>query len=167
MIQYLKGFKPYKKEDAEKYKQQGCWAGLTYGDFLDKAANFYPNKEALVDGQTRLTYEQVRQKTNQLAIGFIELGVKPLDCVLVQLPNWAEFIFTVFALEKIGAIPILLLVRHRQIEINQLVELTDAKFWIVAERHHKVDYLQIINAVLKSSPEIEQVVLVRAAQRHC
>jgi 2,3-dihydroxybenzoate-AMP ligase len=166
MIQYLEGFTPHRKEDAEKYRRLGLWAGLTYGDILDKAADIYPDKEALVDGETRLTYQQVLEKTNQLAIGFIELGVEPLDRVLVQLPNWAEFIFTVFALEKIGAIPILLLIRHRQIEINQIIQLTDAKFWIVAERHHKVDYLPIIKAVLKSSPEIEQVVLVRAAQRN-
>jgi 2,3-dihydroxybenzoate-AMP ligase len=166
MIQYLEGFTPHKKEDAEKYRRLGWWAGLTYGDILDKAADIYPHKEALVDGQTRLTYEQVRQKTNRLAIGFIELGVEPLDRVLVQLPNWAEFIFTVFALAKIGAIPVLLLVRHRQMEINHLVQLTNAKFWVVAERSHKVDYLPIINDVLKSSPQIEQVVLVRAAQRH-
>ena len=166
MIQYLKGFRPYKKEDAEKYKRLGWWAGLTYGDILDRAADIYPDKEALVDGQTRLTYEQVRQKANRLAIGFGELGVEPLDRVIVQLPNWAEFIFTVFALEKIGAIPILMLVRHRQIEINHLVQLTNAKFWVVAERTHKVDYLPIINDVLSSNPQIEQVIMVRAAQRH-
>jgi non-ribosomal peptide synthetase component E (peptide arylation enzyme) len=166
MIQYLKGFTPYPKEDAEKYKRLGWWAGLTYGDILDKAADIYPDKEALVEGETRLTYEQVREKANQLAIGFIELGVEPLDRVLVQLPNWAEFVFTIFALEKIGAIPILLLVRHRQIEISHLIQLTDAKFWIVAERNHKVDYLPIINDVLKSSPQIEQAVLVRSAQRN-
>ena len=166
MIQYLKGFRPYKKEDAEKYKRLGWWAGLTYGDIHDRAADIYPDKEALVDGQTRLTYEQVRQKANRLAIGFCELGVEPLDRVIVQLPNWAEFIFTVFALEKIGAIPILMLVRHRQIEINHLVQLTDAKFWVVAERTHKVDYLPIVNDVLSSNPQIEQVILVRAVQRH-
>jgi non-ribosomal peptide synthetase component E (peptide arylation enzyme) len=166
MIQYLKGFTPYPKEDAEKYTRLGWWAGLTYGDILDKAADIYPDKEALVEGETRLTYEQVREKANQLAIGFIELGVEPLDRVLVQLPNWAEFVFTIFALEKIGAIPILLLVRHRQIEISHLIQLTDAKFWIVAERNHKVDYLPIINDVLKSSPQIEQAVLVRSAQRN-
>jgi 2,3-dihydroxybenzoate-AMP ligase len=166
MIQHLNGFRPYRKDDAEKYKRLGWWAGLTYGDILDRAADIYPDKEALVDEQTRLTYEQVRQKTNRLAIGFIELGIEPLDRVIVQLPNWAEFIFTVFALEKIGAIPVLLLVRHRQIEINHLLQLTNAKFWVVAERNHKVNYLPIINDVLSSSPQIEQVVLVRAVQRH-
>jgi 2,3-dihydroxybenzoate-AMP ligase len=163
MIQYLQGFTPYKEEDAEKYNRLRWWAGLTYGDILDKAADIYPDKEALVEGQTRLTYSQVQGKINKLAIGFIELGIQPLDRVLVQLPNWAEFVFTVFALEKIGAIPILLLVRHRQIEISHLAQLTDAKFWIVAERNHKVDYLPIIDEVLKINPQIKHVILVRAS----
>lgn len=165
MISYLNGFTPYKQEDAQKYNRLRWWAGLTYGDILDKAADIYPDKEALVDREARLTYSQVQEKTNQLAIGLIELGIKPLDRVLVQLPNWAEFIFTVFALEKIGAIPILLLTRHGQIEISHLRQLTDARFWIVPERFHKVDYLPIIAEVLKINPQIEHVVLARAAQR--
>lgn len=166
MIQYLDGFRPHRQEDAEKYNRLGWWAGLTYGDILDKAADVYPDKEALVDRETRLSYAQVREKTNKLAIGFAELGIKPLDRVLVQLPNWAEFIFTVFALEKIGAIPILLLVRHGKIEVNHLARLTEAKFWVVAERYHKVDYRPMIAEVLQDNPQIEHVLLVRATQRN-
>ena len=166
MIQYLDGFRPHRQEDAEKYNRLGWWAGLTYGDILDKAADVYPDKEALVDRETRLSYAQVREKSNKLAIGFAELGIKPLDRVLVQLPNWAEFIFTVFALEKIGAIPILLLVRHGKIEVNHLARLTEAKFWVVAERYHKVDYRPMIAEVLQDNPQIEHVLLVRATQRN-
>ncbi|MCK4984682.1 MAG: AMP-binding protein, partial [Desulfobacterales bacterium] len=159
----LEGFTPYKKEDVDKYNRLRWWAGLTYGDILDKAADIYPDKEALIDRETRFTYSQVEEKTNKLALGFIDLGIKPLDRVLVQLPNWAEFIFTFFALQKIGAIPILLIARHRQIEINHLLQLTGANFWIVAESYHKVDYLPIIDDVMQSNPQIEHVVLVRAA----
>jgi 2,3-dihydroxybenzoate-AMP ligase/mycobactin salicyl-AMP ligase len=165
MAAHLEGFTSYKKEDADKYNQLGWWAGLTYGDILDKAADIYPDKEALIDKETRFTYSQVQEKANKLALGLIDLGIKPLDRVLVQLPNWAEFIFTFFALQKISAIPILLITRHRQIEINHLLQLTGANSWIVAERYHKVDYLPIIDDVLHSNPQVEHVVLVRAAHR--
>ena len=57
-MKLLKGFTPYRKEDAEKYNRLGWWAGLTLGDLLDKAADIYPNKEALADGRSRLTYSQ-------------------------------------------------------------------------------------------------------------
>ena len=59
-MKLLKGFTPYRKEDAEKYNRLRWWAGLTLGDLLDKAADIYPHKEALVDDQSRLTYFQVR-----------------------------------------------------------------------------------------------------------
>lgn len=163
MTVHLEGFTPYKKKDVDKYSQNGWWAGLTHGDILDKAAERYPDKEALVDGQQRFTYSQVQEKTNKLALGFIKLGLQPLDRVLLQLPNWAEFIFAFYALQKIGAIPILLIARHRQIEINHLLQLTLANSWIVPERYHKVDYLPIIDEVLKSNPQMAHVVLVRAA----
>jgi len=162
MITYLDGFTPYKKEDADRYNRLRWWAGLTFGDILDKAADIYPQKEALVDRHIRLTYAQVKEKTDTLAIGFIDLGIKPLDRVLVQLPNWAEFIFTYFALQKIGAIPILLVPRHRQVEINHLAQLTAANSWIVAERYQKVDYIPIINDVLQNNSQIKHVVIVRA-----
>lgn len=164
MITYLDGFTPYKKEDADTYNKLRWWAGLTFGDILDKAADIYPEKEALVDRQIRLTYAQVKEKTDKLAIAFIDLGINPLDRVLVQLPNWAEFIFTYFALQKIGAIPILLVARHRQVEINHLVQLTEANSWIVAERYQKVDYIPIINDVLQNNSQIKHVVLVRGTR---
>lgn len=159
----LEGFTPYKKEDADKYNRLRWWAGVPFGDFLDKVADMYPDKEALVEGEKRLTYGQLKNKTAKLAIGFINLGIKPLDRVLLQLPNWAEFIYTYFALQKIGAIPILLLAKHRQNEISHLLRLTEARAWVVAERYHKTDYLPIIEDVLQSSASIENVILVRAS----
>jgi len=159
----LEGFTPYKKKDADKYNRLRWWPGIPLGDFLDKAADIYPDKEALVDGEKRLTYAQLKNHSDKLAIGFIDLGIKPLDRILVQLPNWAEFIYTYFALQKIGAIPILLLAKHRQNEIRHLQQMTEASSWVVAQRYHKVDYLPIIDDVLQKNNHIENVILVRAS----
>ena len=60
----LDGFVPYKKEDAEKYNNLRWWSGLTFGDILDKAADVYPDKEALVDRHHRYSYLQVKEKIN-------------------------------------------------------------------------------------------------------
>ena len=52
--------------------------------------------------------------------------MQPLDRVVVQLPNVAEFVILYFALQKIGGIPIAALVTHRFAEISQFVELSGA-----------------------------------------
>ena len=150
----LEGFIPYKREDAEKYTQFRWWPGLTFGDMLDKAADIYPHKEAFVDRKSRLTFSQARQNVDRLAISMMELGIKPLTRVLVQVPNWNEFVYGYIALQKIGAIPVLLIDRYRQHEINHLAQLTGATTWIVPERYKKIDYLPIIRDVLKNNPAI-------------
>ena len=162
MTKLLKGVTPYKKEDAEKYNKFRWWSGLTFGDILDRAADIHPEKEAFVDRKTRLTYGEAREKTNKLAISLMDLGIQPLDRVLVQLPNWNEFVFAYFALQKIGAIPVLLIDRYRQFEINHLISLTGATFWIVAEKYKKTDYLPIVEDVVKKHPQLKNIILTRS-----
>ena len=161
MVKYLKGFTPYKRKDAEKYNKFRWWSGLTFGDLLDRAADIHPDKEAFVDGKTRLTYGEAREKTNKLAIGLMDLGIQPLDRVLVQLPNWNEFVFAYFALQKIGAVTVLLIDRYRQFEINRLISLTGATSWIVPSQYKNTDYLPIIRDVLKEHRKVKNVITVR------
>ena len=161
MVKFLEGFIPYREEDAQKYSSRRWWAGLTFGDILDRAADIHPEKEAFVYRETRLTYGEARKKTNKLAIGLINLGIQSLDRVLVQLPNWNEFVFAYFALQKIGAIPVLLIDRYRQLEINHLINLTRASSWIIPSKYKKTDYLPIINDVRKENPGLKNVITVR------
>lgn len=161
MTNFLEGFTPYKEQDAEIYNKFRWWSGLTLGDILDRAADIHPKKEAFVDKNSRITYEEVRNMTNRLAIGMLDLGIKPLDRVLVQLPNWNEFGFTYFALQKIGAVPVLLIDRYRQFEVNRLISLTSPTAWVVAARYKKTDYTSIIQDVKKEHPQLENIVTVR------
>ncbi len=161
MTKLLEGVTPYKKEDAEKYNTLRWWSGLTFGDILDRAADIHPDKEAFVDRRTRLTYGEARERTNKLAIGLMDLGIQPLDRILIQLPNWNEFFFAYFALQKIGAIPVLLIDRYRQFEINHLISLTGATSWIVAAKYKKTDYMPIVHDILKEHPEVKHVITVR------
>jgi non-ribosomal peptide synthetase component E (peptide arylation enzyme) len=161
MVKFLEGFTPYKKNDAARYNKLRWWSGLTFGDLLDRAADIHPEKEAFVDGRTRMTYGEAREKTDRLAVGLMDLGIQPLGRVLVQLPNWNEFVLAYFALQKIGAITVLLIDRYRQFEITRLIDLTGATSWIVPSRYKNTDYLPIIHDVLKEHPEVKQVITVR------
>ena len=161
----IDGFTPYNSEAAEKYTKLRWWLGITLGDMFDKATDLYPNKEALVDDRVRLTYSQLREKVDKLAIGFVKLGINPTDQVLLQLPNWGEFVYSYFALQKIGAIVVLMLPRHTQLEINHLAHLTEAKAWIVPDQYRKIDYLPIIDDVLQSCPDIKFIISARGQRK--
>ncbi|MFC1580726.1 AMP-binding protein [Thermodesulfobacteriota bacterium] len=160
----LDGFVPYVEADAEKYNRRRWWPGLTLGDLLDKAADVYPDKEAFVDSTTRLTFAQTREKADRLAIGLMDMGIQPMDRVLLQLPNWNEFVYTYFALQKIGAVVVLLIDRYRQYEVNHLAKLTGATAWVVPEKYKKTEYVSVIHDVLKENPRLQHVVLARGEE---
>jgi 2,3-dihydroxybenzoate-AMP ligase len=161
----LEGFRNYMKKDAEKYNKYRWWLGLTWGDIFNKATDLYPQKEALVDDTSRYTYSELREKVDRLAASLIGLGIRQGDFVMIQLPNWNEFIFSYFALQKIGAIVILLIPRHGKAEVSYLCELTKPKAWIIPERYGKIEYSPLITNIRKENGQLEHVILVRSEKR--
>lgn len=164
MASLLSGCIPYEPADAARYDRHRWWPGLTLGDLLDKAADVYPDAEAFLDGTTRLTWREARERVDRLATGLMELGIEPLDRVLVQLPNWNEFPLAYFALQKLGAVVVLLIDRYRQHEVNHLAQLTGATAWVVPEHYKNVDYMPIIEDVRSANPTLRTVVLARGSE---
>jgi len=158
----IDGFTEYAKEDREKYNNRRWWLGMTWGDMFDKATDIYPDKVGLVDGLGQWTYTQLREKVDRLAISLIKLGIKPRDWVLLQFPNWHEYVITFFAMQKIGALTLLLIPRHNESEINHLCALTKPVAWVVPEQYGKIDYQPIVDDVLKENPQIKHVIQIRA-----
>lgn len=157
----LEGFTPYQEEDIAKYQTLGWWAGRTFGDLIDRAAEICPEREALVDGVHRFTYTRVCEQVDRAALGLMEHGIQALDRVLVQLPNWHEFVFAYFGLQKLGAIPILLVPRYREYEITTICRITGAKAWILPEQYRGTDYRPIADGILKASTRPDRIILVR------
>ena len=137
---------------------------MTLGDLLDKTSESFPDKEAVIDDRSRLTYANLRERVDRMASGLINLGLEKGDCVLLQLPNWSEYVCAYFALQKIGCIPVLLISGYRQLEVSHLAHLTEAKAWIVPETYRKMDYLSFIGEVKRRNPQLKHVISVRAAK---
>lgn len=163
-MKYLDGFTPYPPEERKEYLKKGIWRNITFGDLVDRGAMIYPQKECLVDGEKRLTYSELKEKTDTLAVSLWKIGVRPKERVLLQLPNWAEFLIAYFGLQKIGAIPVLLIDRYREYEVSYLLELTGAKTWILPERFGKTDFLPIVENVRRKNRSLKRVIIVRGGK---
>jgi 2,3-dihydroxybenzoate-AMP ligase/mycobactin salicyl-AMP ligase len=137
------------------------WLGLTWGDLLDRAADLYPRKIGLVDDVARLTYRELREKSDRLALGLLGLGLEPKDRVLIQLPNWWEYACVFFALQKMGAIPVLLLPRHSEVEVAHLARLSSAKAWILTLEYGNIQYLDMVRKIQDQIPAIKHIITVR------
>ncbi len=163
-IMPIEGFQPYRSEEVERYIKYRWWLGLTWGDIFDKASDLYPEKEGLVDDTARFKYKDLREKVDRLAISLMALGINERDFVLLQIPNWHEFIIAFFALQKIGAIVVLLIARHGLDEINYLCSLTHPVAWIGPDHYRNIDYLPIIKSLMEKNRELKHILSVRASE---
>ena len=135
--------------------------GLTLGELIDRAAAADPAKLALVAAHIRLTRAELRQRIDRLAAAFIGLGIENGEAVLLQLPNWCEFIYSYFALQKIGAVPVLLISGYGQMEVSHLCRLTEAAAWIVPQTYRNRDYTPYIKAVREANARLRHVISIR------
>jgi acyl-CoA synthetase (AMP-forming)/AMP-acid ligase II len=80
---------------------------------LDEAVRRHPDRDALVCGEERLTYRQLLERSSRVAGGLAARGVKAGDRVALLLGNRIEFVLTLFAATRLGAIAVPLSVREQ------------------------------------------------------
>src|SRR6185369_5899229 len=73
------------------------FAGLSVAQVLEMQAAERPDSVFIIYGEKRLTYAQVDARSTALAAALAELGVEPGDRIAVDMPNWPEFIISMFA----------------------------------------------------------------------
>jgi 2,3-dihydroxybenzoate-AMP ligase len=123
----IEGWYPFSDAEIHRYVSRGFWHNMTVTDCLDRNAERFPDKLAVTDGLTEVTWGELKEKANRLAIQLLRFGVEYGDFFLLQLPNVVEFFYMWFALNRIGAVPIMGLPRHRRMEVNHIITLHKPK----------------------------------------
>ncbi len=78
---------------------------MTLARLLERSALRWPDAEAVVDGDRRLTYAGLHARARALGAGFQRLGVVRGDRVLIALRNRLEHVLAYWALQTIAAVP--------------------------------------------------------------
>ena len=156
----LQGCTAWPEETARRYRQQGYWADITLYDMLLRSVAAAPGHIALVQGARRLSYAELRTAIDALAGRLIDLGFRPLDRVVFQLPNSIEFVIAFFALLRIGVIPVLALPAHRREEISHIVAHTKAVGYIVPDVWRGFDYRTLAADMAGLAPSLRHVLVL-------
>jgi long-chain acyl-CoA synthetase len=97
---------------------------------LEDSARKYPSRDALVLGDTRLTYAQVNGAANQVANLLVERGIRPGDKVALSCPNLPYFPIIYYGILKAGAVVVPLNVLLKGREIAYHLSDCDAKAYL-------------------------------------
>lgn len=119
---------------------------MTLGDYLDKCACDYPDNDALVyvERKIRYSYKEFNEICKKAAKGFMKLGVKKGDKVAVWATNYPQWIITMFATAKIGAVLVTVNTNYKIFEAEYLLKQSDSMTLLMMNGFKDSNYVDIM-----------------------
>ena len=155
----------YSDEDVRSFYEAGYWRRESFYDDIVAQATARPDKVFAFDSTTSYTYAQLRDDALRLAAGLRRLGVQTGDRVVVQLPNWAEFVLVSAAVSRAGAVLVPVMPIYRGAEVSYVVEHSGAVAAITAESFKDFNSLHMFAEIQRKNPDqLRHLVVVRSAQ---
>lgn len=142
----------------EKYIAKGYWQPYSLGEELHRSAERHAERIAVVSGGRRVTYRELDRLVDEYAAGMIELGIRPGDRVLLQLPNRLEFVLAAFALFRFGGIPIMGLPASREADIAALCRLAEPVAYITTDKYGSTEYRSIVESLSHGHPYLKYLI---------
>jgi fatty-acyl-CoA synthase len=132
---------------------------LTPIEFARRARRLYPNREAVVDGDARYSYEQFLARCDRWSAALQAMNVKPGDRVAYIAPNTHAQLESFYAVPQIGAVLVPINYRLTAEDFVYILEHSGARIVCVHS-----DYLSAIDGVRDRLPAIERFVALEGAR---
>ncbi|WP_368233889.1 AMP-binding protein [Anaerotruncus rubiinfantis] len=120
---------------------------ITVGDLLEQVADRYPDDQAVkyTDRPFDMTWREFDDEVNRIAKGFLALGIGKGDHVAIWATNVPEWLLTLFASAKIGAVLVTVNTNYKVFELEYLLRQSDSKALVMIRNFKENNYVDTIN----------------------
>jgi len=127
----------------------------TVGNFFDKAAARWADREALVSHHQgiRWSYRELKEQVDAFAAGLLALGLEKGDRVGIWSHNNAEWLITQFATAKAGLILVNINPAYRRAEVSYALNKVGCKALITMPEFKVSNYIEMLQDV---APELNR-----------
>jgi cyclohexanecarboxylate-CoA ligase len=148
----------YSPQQIEYYYREGLWSTETVHDLLSLRVQENPDKVFATDGTRSLTYRELFDAGQRLAVGLHRQGLRRGDTAAVQLPNWVEFIQVLAALSRLGVVMVPIMPIYRHEDVNYVLSDADIQAVFTPAHFSKFDYLDMYLGLRREHPDLTIVV---------
>lgn len=138
--------------------QRWRYSGL--GHVLEDQARLLGTRTYLRIGDRSFSFEDLHAAATLVAGGLAELGVRQGDKVALMLPNCVEFLASLFALAKLGAVQVPINTSQRGHSLAYILNHSDSIVLIVAE-----EFVGTIAELARELTRLRRVVVLTGAGR--
>ena len=129
-------------------------------ELLPKAVRLYPEKEAVVCGNQRMTYGELAARVWRLAHGLLNLGIGQNDRVAVLNDNTHEYLEIYFAAAHLGIVLVPLNYRLSARELAGILNDSESRVLIA-----KGAFYEKVKDLPQSVPTLEKIIRTRTDAR--
>ncbi len=126
---------------------------LTPLEFMRRARAVYPDREAVVDGDLRLTYEQFSYRCDAWSAALHQLGVRQGDRVAYIAPNTHAHLEAFYAVPQLGAVLVPINYRLTAHDFAYIINHSEARIVCVDQ-----DYLEAVDSIRDEIPTVQHFV---------
>jgi acyl-coenzyme A synthetase/AMP-(fatty) acid ligase len=148
----------YSPQQIEDYYRTGPWSTETFHDLLALRARENPDKVFATDGTRSLTFRELFDAGQRLAVGLHRRGLRRGDTAAVQLPNWVEFIQVLAALSRLGVIMVPIMPIYRHEDVSYVLSNAEARAVFTPAHFSKFGYLDMYLGLRREHPDLTIVV---------
>ena len=123
-------------------------------DVLSHAVKLFPNKVAIIEGDTRYTYTQSSERIHRLAAGLLSLGLQPGDNIGILANNSHRYFETYFVCSVAGMPLAPLNIRLAAHELEFILNDGEIKALILGP-----EYIQLYEQFKEKVPGLKHVIL--------
>ncbi|PVZ14587.1 (2,3-dihydroxybenzoyl)adenylate synthase [Actinomycetospora cinnamomea] len=147
-------------ECVRRYRDAGLWGTRTIAEEFHEVALAHPDHEAVAAAQGRLTYAELDARTDRIALGLADLGLRPGEPVIIQVTNRLETVVAWYALLKAGLVPVATLAAHRGHEIAHISRAVGARAHLVEADTRGTDLLAFAREQAHDHPTLRHVLVL-------
>lgn len=127
---------------------------------VEQRAREHPDRPLAMVGERTYSYGHVDGQAAALAAALSELGLGSGDRIAVNLPNGVEWIVSLVAAAKLGAVVVPVSPQLSSLELRYQLRHAEASAVITIEQWEGIDFLQRFEDLLGELPDLHYVVTV-------
>jgi acyl-CoA synthetase (AMP-forming)/AMP-acid ligase II len=124
-------------------------------------ADRFGDRLAVVDGDTRITYDELLEQSRTFGAALVASGVQPGDRVGIWAFNCAEWIVAVLGLLQAGSVLVPVNTRFKGLEATDILFRSGATVLVTVTDFLGTDYVSVLRESGTELPELRTIVMAR------
>jgi non-ribosomal peptide synthetase component E (peptide arylation enzyme) len=151
---------PYPADFVERYR--AVLGERTIAQEFRVVADAHPLAPALVTPTETVTYAELDRRSDGVAVGLSELGLRPGERVLMQFTNTGWAVIAWYGLLKAGLVPVATLAQHREHEIFEIARQCEPAAHLIEAAFAGQDLPALARATAARTPSLRALLTVGA-----